>query len=425
MAYARQMVREYPNPYENFGKKKDTSPAKPAHQDKGKEKEKYEKEMEEGEKEQTEKGKENEGGGEQEKEKDKDDSRDEDSKELEIDEKEEKEEKEEKQPAGAGDEAGETKDGDSGSEDAPTSATRITSPDNKYMLSIITAHRLVDRINLWLELREKVLPNAELGRRIERASRGKMPEWWIPGEHDLALLRAVDRCGIGNNGETWDAFLEDNNCPFYRQFKGAKVTRKQVQAFILKFIEDRSPINNRIKYYCNLVLRPHVLTGRGKRPTSGGEEGGAGADGKQRQSRLNFVPVDPSHYVEGEEGGEGAYEDMEEGYGDEGDEEEDDAYYQQEKFIGDDGEEDEEDDDEEEDEEQQGGSDGGRSSSRRSSRRSDRELYTKSYRTGGRDRKKKHEDDGSGGDEEAENGEEEEAAEQQQQYTGREEIVPK
>lgn len=84
-------------------------------------------------------------------------------------------------------------------------------------------------------------------------TRGKMPQWWYPGEHDLALLHAVDECGIGNSGRTWDKLLNNSSCVFYTKTpkNGRPVPRKQRELFLREFIEDKSPLLNR---YVNTQL---------------------------------------------------------------------------------------------------------------------------------------------------------------------------
>ena len=59
----------------------------------------------------------------------------------------------------------------------------------------IVAHRLVDRVRLWTDIREKLLSNEKLRELLDAAENGSMPSWWTPGEHDFTLLTSVDKYG--------------------------------------------------------------------------------------------------------------------------------------------------------------------------------------------------------------------------------------
>ncbi len=91
------------------------------------------------------------------------------------------------------------------------------------------------------------MPRPDLKHKMGALTRGKMPQWWCPGEHDLALLRAVDEYGIGNSGRTWEAMLNNPGCIFYSKTpkNGRPVPRKQRELFLRRFIEDKAPLINR------------------------------------------------------------------------------------------------------------------------------------------------------------------------------------
>lgn len=53
----------------------------------------------------------------------------------------------------------------------------------------------MDRVRLWTDIREKLLPNPQLKELLSTADITAMPNWWVAGEYDAALLTAVDKYG--------------------------------------------------------------------------------------------------------------------------------------------------------------------------------------------------------------------------------------
>jgi SNF2 family DNA or RNA helicase len=79
------------------------------------------------------------------------------------------------------------------------------------------AFKAVERIKLFETLRTQVLnsSDAELSKKIalvsnDRSSRSELPVWWVPVDHDIALMKAFDKHGIFK----WDAILADPAFPF-------------------------------------------------------------------------------------------------------------------------------------------------------------------------------------------------------------------
>lgn len=175
-----------------------------------------------------------------------------------------------------------------------SSSSSVTSLENPYLLSPIIAHRLLDRVSLWEELRHKLLSRADLRQRMGAVTRGKMPQWWYPGEHDVALLHAVDECGIGNSGRTWDELLNDPGCVFYTKTpkNGRPVPRKQRELFLREFVEDKSPLLNRLRYYCHVVLEPDATAeSRPRRKRTRPEEEGEA----EEESEEGALEEDVAH----------------------------------------------------------------------------------------------------------------------------------
>ncbi|KAI9218176.1 hypothetical protein BC828DRAFT_389349, partial [Blastocladiella britannica] len=79
-------------------------------------------------------------------------------------------------------------------------------------VTVDRARKLLRRLELFDVIRGKVLPLPNLREHLTRSRRSTtLPEWWIPGDHDLALLTGISRHGIGRH----EAIVMDPELPFH------------------------------------------------------------------------------------------------------------------------------------------------------------------------------------------------------------------
>jgi hypothetical protein len=93
-------------------------------------------------------------------------------------------------------------------------AEKIEKPED-YGLSEIQAMRALERVIMFINLRKKVLTMSteELTNRFKyaRPREAKLPSWWVTPEHDIALLKGVDKHGYSK----WEDVCNDKDLPFF------------------------------------------------------------------------------------------------------------------------------------------------------------------------------------------------------------------
>lgn len=93
-------------------------------------------------------------------------------------------------------------------------AEKVEKPED-YGLSEIQAMRALERVIMFINLRKKVLTMSteELTTRFKyaRPREAKLPSWWVTPEHDIALLKGVDKHGYSK----WEDVCNDKDLPFF------------------------------------------------------------------------------------------------------------------------------------------------------------------------------------------------------------------
>jgi len=61
---------------------------------------------------------------------------------------------------------------------------------NEFNFTPTTTHRFVSCV--WVNIRDKVLIHPKLDKHVHNTICGKMPKWWIVGDHNHVLLCTVE-----------------------------------------------------------------------------------------------------------------------------------------------------------------------------------------------------------------------------------------
>ncbi len=111
-----------------------------------------------------------------------------------------------------------------------------------------TARKILSRIELLDDVRERVLRHPELDAKLTHAQQLTMPAWWAAGESDKLLLQNLVYHGLGKTG-----YVKKFDHAFYRGQTDAKLNKER-RNFLREFLEDKQPLVARVKYICRLVL---------------------------------------------------------------------------------------------------------------------------------------------------------------------------
>jgi hypothetical protein len=120
-------------------------------------------------------------------------------------------------------------------------------------VSVTMAKRLLRRVKLLQELRERVYVHPELKKRLDQAHSLDMPSWWVPGMNDLELIKVILTRGLGGK-ELYDDYLNSDECPLYFAETGKAVYRKHKEKWLREFLQDKPPLLARLSYLVRLVL---------------------------------------------------------------------------------------------------------------------------------------------------------------------------
>jgi len=103
---------------------------------------------------------------------------------------------------------------------------KVEKPED-YGLSEIQAMRALERVIMFINLRKKVLTisTEELAIRFRyaRPKEAKLPSWWVTPEHDVALLKGVDKHGYSK----WEEICNDKDLPFFEILSPMKPLEKK------------------------------------------------------------------------------------------------------------------------------------------------------------------------------------------------------
>jgi len=137
------------------------------------------------------------------------------------------------------------------------SAETEESLELKSGISAMMARKLLKRIKLLSDIKNKMLTNPNLEELLKKAELLDMPSWWLIPEHDLSLLQYVIRFGIGT--KKWEAFIESKDCTFYKMKEGKVEFKKQKFRFLKEFIKEKPPLLRRLEYLRLVVLEPTAV----------------------------------------------------------------------------------------------------------------------------------------------------------------------
>jgi hypothetical protein len=115
------------------------------------------------------------------------------------------------------------------------------------------AKRLLRRVKLLQDLRERVYVHPELKKRLDQAHSHDMPSWWVPGMNDLELIKVILERGLGGK-ELYEDYLNSDECPLYFAETGKAVYRKHKEKWLREFLQDKPPLLARLSYLVHLVL---------------------------------------------------------------------------------------------------------------------------------------------------------------------------
>jgi hypothetical protein len=108
------------------------------------------------------------------------------------------------------------------------------------------AKRLLLRLRLLSDVRRVTGIEQLRAHAAAHVQREAMPAWWLPAEHDVALLRAVTLHGL--TSDAWQSLLANSSSPFYTD-------DAERRAVLDAFLIDAPPLLQRLGYVVRTMLR--------------------------------------------------------------------------------------------------------------------------------------------------------------------------
>jgi len=152
---------------------------------------------------------------------------------------------------------GEKKDGSQPKSETP-SKNILQNVDFKLApISTTMARKLLRRIKMMDDIRNNMLKNPEIDEKLKKAKSFDMPNWW-GYNNDKMLLEYVAKFGIGYN-QDWEEFLNDQECPLFKNIHGKVEHKKTKHKFLLQFLTER-PVVSRLEYICLVVMEAQAYS---------------------------------------------------------------------------------------------------------------------------------------------------------------------
>jgi len=128
-------------------------------------------------------------------------------------------------------------------------------------ISTTMARKLLRRIKMMDDIRNNMLKNPDIEEKLKKAKSFDMPNWW-GYSHDKMLLEYVAKFGIGYN-QDWEEFLNDAECPLFKNVHGKVEHKKTKHKFLLQFLTER-PVVSRLEYLCLVVMEAQAYSEGGQ-----------------------------------------------------------------------------------------------------------------------------------------------------------------